>query len=60
MALKKRKIGGAAISSKHANFFINTGKASAADIIALQELVQERVAKIFNITLEPEVEIVGS
>ena len=58
--LKKEKIGGAEISSKHANFFINTGKASAADIIALKELVQETVERIFNITLEPEVQIVGS
>jgi len=58
--LKGRKIGGAEISQKHANFIINTGKASAADILALMELVQKKVSTMFNIHLENEVQIVGA
>lgn len=58
--LKGKKIGGAEVSSKHANFIINTGKASAADILALSEIVQEKVSKMFNIDLQKEVKIVGT
>lgn len=57
--LKGKSIGGAEISLKHANFIINRNRASAADILALIELVQETVSKKFNINLEPEVKIVG-
>ena len=59
VGLKGRRVGGAEISSKHANFIINTGKAAAADILALMADVQERVSKMFNIDLESEVQIVG-
>lgn len=58
--LKGKSIGGAAVSSKHANFLINTGRASATDFLALMELVQETVSKMFNIELEREVKIVGA
>ena len=57
--LKGKSIGGAKISSKHANFILNKGNASAADTLALMELVQEEVSKIFNIKLESEITIVG-
>jgi UDP-N-acetylmuramate dehydrogenase len=57
--LKGRKIGGAEISTKHANFIINQGNASSADILALMELVQEAVSKAFGVKLETEVNIVG-
>ncbi len=57
--LKGKSIGGAKISSKHANFILNKGNASAADMLALMELVQEEVSKIFNIELESEITIVG-
>ncbi len=57
--LKGRQQGGAQVSPKHANFIVNTGKASAADILKLMEIVQEAVWKEFNIRLEPEVKIVG-
>jgi len=58
--LKGKKIGGAQISEKHANFIINTGNATASDILELMELIQETVFNFFNIELEPEVKIVGS
>ena len=57
--LKGKSIGGAEISLKHANFIINRGRSSAADILSIIELVQETVSKKFNINLEPEVKIVG-
>ena len=57
--LKGKSIGGAKISSKHANFILNKGNASAADMLALMELVQEEVLKIFNIELESEITIAG-
>ena len=58
--LKGRRIGGAEISTKHANFIVNTGKATAADILALVDIVKETVDRHFNIELTPEVEIVGA
>jgi len=58
--LKGKSIGGAKISSKHANFIINHHKASAADFLELMELVEETVLKKFNINLEREVKVVGS
>ena len=58
--LKGARIGGAAVSDKHANFFINTGAASAADFIALMERVQDIVSTKFDIDLEAEVTIVGT
>ncbi|MFO7665413.1 MAG: UDP-N-acetylmuramate dehydrogenase [Desulfobacterales bacterium] len=57
--LKGTRIGGAEVSSRHANFIVNTGAASASDILGLMELVQETVFKKFNVRLEPEVKIVG-
>ncbi len=57
--LKGRRIGGAVISTKHANFIVNAGGASAGDIEALIELAREEVKKKFGIELEREVRIVG-
>lgn len=57
--LKGRSIGGALISPKHANFIVNTGEASAEDIIALMDLVREKVREKTGIELEPEIRVVG-
>jgi len=57
--LKGHAIGGAQISTKHANFIINTGGASAAGIEALIELAERSVSEKFSIALEREVRIVG-
>ena len=57
--LKGYAVGGAKISEKHANFIVNTGDASATDIINLMQLVQQKVYKRFDIKLEPEVHILG-
>jgi len=57
--LKGQRIGGAEVSTKHANFVMNVGGASAADVKALIELIQERVWVAFGERLEPEIEFVG-
>jgi UDP-N-acetylmuramate dehydrogenase len=57
--LKGYRIGGAAVSDKHANFIINDGSASAADIEALIEHVRREVARLTGVELETEVRIVG-
>ncbi len=57
--LKGRRIGGAQVSEKHANFIINTGQATAQDIENLIRLVQEQVYNKHKITLETEVRIMG-
>lgn len=57
--LKGHRIGGAQISEKHANFFMNIDNATAADILALRDLAKNEVFKKFNITLEEEVKIIG-
>lgn len=53
--LKGAKIGGAMVSEKHANFFINYGDATAGDVVALMRSVQKKVKKDCGIDLEPEV-----
>jgi UDP-N-acetylmuramate dehydrogenase len=57
--LKGHCLGGACVSEKHANFIINRGDATAADIERLIEQVRDRVAQATGIRLEPEVHIVG-
>lgn len=57
--LKGKRLGGAAVSTKHANFIVNSGNASAADFIALINMVQKAVSETFGIQLETEVIIVG-
>ncbi|MBM3372888.1 MAG: UDP-N-acetylmuramate dehydrogenase [Betaproteobacteria bacterium] len=57
--LKGYRIGGAAISAKHANFIVNEGGATAADIEALIALAQQTVCSRFGIELEREVRVIG-
>ena len=57
--LKGKQIGGAKISEKHANFIVNTGEATAADVIALSSLVKMKVRDEVGVQLEEEVEYVG-
>lgn len=58
--LKGRRVGGAEISTKHANFIVNRGGASAADIEALIVLARDTVRERHGIALETEVRIVGA
>lgn len=57
--LKGKRIGGASISTKHANFIINEGTASAADIENLITLILQQVQKSYGISLIREVHIIG-
>jgi UDP-N-acetylmuramate dehydrogenase len=57
--LKGYRIGGAEISTVHANFFINTGGATARDYLALIRHAQARVQALYGVELELEVELVG-
>jgi UDP-N-acetylmuramate dehydrogenase len=57
--LKGFSIGGAEISSLHANFFINRGSATAADIHNLIKVARREVAEQFGVQLELEIELVG-
>jgi UDP-N-acetylmuramate dehydrogenase len=57
--LKGRRIGGASVSEKHANFILNDGTATAADIESLIELVQAEVERACGVTLQREVRILG-
>ena len=57
--LKGHRIGGAEVSTKHANFIINRDDASAGDIEALIEHVRKSVLKAHGVALQHEVRIVG-
>lgn len=57
--LKGFQLGGAQVSTKHANFLVNLGKATADDIERLILHVQSEVHRLCGVTLHPEVRIVG-
>ncbi|MBO4445470.1 MAG: UDP-N-acetylmuramate dehydrogenase [Clostridia bacterium] len=56
--LKGYSVGGAQVSEKHAGFVINTGGATAADVLALMDHVQKTVLEQKGVALEPEVRII--
>ena len=58
-ALKGTRIGGAEISPMHANYFVNTGGATAADVRGLIELARRTVHERFGADLETEVKLIG-
>jgi UDP-N-acetylmuramate dehydrogenase len=53
------KIGGAEVSGKHCGFIINSGEATAKDILSLIRYIQLKVKEKFNVDLQTEVRIVG-
>lgn len=57
--LKGMKVGGAEVSTLHANFIVNTGQATAEDVLALMEKIKAVVADQFGVALVPEVFYVG-
>ena len=57
--LKGKKIGGAMVSSEHANYIVNTGTATADDIIMLDSLVKQQVRDKFGVQLREEVQYLG-
>jgi UDP-N-acetylmuramate dehydrogenase len=57
--LRGRTVGGAQVSEKHANFIVNLGKASAADVLALMEIIKNKVLETHRVRLEPEIKVIG-
>lgn len=55
--LKGKRVGGACISSQHANFILNQGNARAEDVLRLMDLAKREVKKKFGIDLKPEIKI---
>ena len=58
IGLKGHQIGGAMVSTKHANFIINVGGATGSDIKALITEIKDKVKKKYNIELKVEQEFV--
>jgi UDP-N-acetylmuramate dehydrogenase len=59
MGLKGKLCGDAEVSPRHANFIVNKGKATAADILALIGFIQDKARKEKGIDLETEVIVIG-
>ena len=59
LGLKGTTVGGAAVSMEHGNFIVNDGRATAADVLGLIELIRSRAREVRGVDLETEVEIVG-
>ena len=58
--LKGERRGGAQISERHANFIVNLGNATAADVVELIALARATVLSRTGIELSPEVRLVGT
>lgn len=59
VGLKGYRIGGAMLSERHANFIVNLGGATAADVRALMRAAEQRVWELKRIRLQPEIKLVG-
>ncbi len=57
--LRGKSVGDAQVSEKHANFIVNRGKATAAQVLALMDIVIKTVLEVHGIRLEPEIKIIG-
>jgi len=57
--LKGARSGDAAVSEVHANYIVNTGRASARDVLSLMALVRDKVFSRTGVVLEPEIRVVG-
>jgi UDP-N-acetylenolpyruvoylglucosamine reductase len=58
--MKGRRIGNAQVSEVHANVIVNLGGARASDVLRLMDEMRAAVSGRFDVTLEPEIEILGS
>jgi UDP-N-acetylmuramate dehydrogenase len=57
--MKGRRVGGAMVSERHANFIVNVGRATAADVKQLMDEIADRVWQANAIRLVPEIKLVG-
>lgn len=60
VGLKGARVGGAQVSDVHANFIVNTGGATAADVVELVQTIRDTVKETHGIELRPEIRFVGS
>ena len=58
--LKGLRVGGVEVSPMHANYFVNTGEGTAADVIALMGQVRQQVQARWGVELVPEVKVIGA
>jgi UDP-N-acetylmuramate dehydrogenase len=59
LGLKGYRVGGASVSEMHANFIVNDGTATAADVIAIIMYIRERVKEKYGWELQPEIRFIG-
>ena len=59
VGLKGRSLGGAKISERHGNFIINTGGATAEDVLILIGIAKEHVHRTYGLLLEEEIQYIG-
>ena len=57
--MKGERVGGAMVSEVHANYIVNTGGATAADVLALMASIRDRVYSATGVVLEPEIKVLG-
>ena len=57
--LRGARVGDAQVSEKHCGFVVNTGRASAKDVLGLIEHVQAEVKAQFGVDLEPKIRMIG-
>lgn len=57
--LKGTAVGGAIVSEKHANYIVNRGDGTAADVLRLSGIMRRRVIEVFGVELELEVQLIG-
>lgn len=59
VGLRGKRVGGAMVSQRHPNYLVNTGNATAEDVIMLASLIKTRVRDELNVKLQEEVQFVG-
>lgn len=57
--LKGETLGGAEVSTAHANYIVNTGNARAADVLGLMATIRDKVYRETGVLLEPEIKVIG-
>ena len=59
VGLRGKRIGGVLVSDRHPNYLVNTGNATAEDVITLASLIKTRVRDELSVRLQEEVQFVG-
>lgn len=57
--MKGFSVGGAEVSRMHANFIVNNGTATAADVVAVMRAMHDKVREVYGVDLQPEVKFLG-